>query len=170
MHGNDPDAKPTRGERNNNPGNIAFDPRNAWQGQIGIETTTLPGERPRFAVFDCAENGIRAIGKILLHYRHVEHLETVRALVARWAPATENDAEAYAEDVARQLAIAADAPLDLGDPTLLHSLVAAIIRHENGRCLYSATRIADGVGRALGPTPKGASEMTTTATQNGRVR
>jgi hypothetical protein len=148
---NDPaeSAEPTRGERNNNPGNIDFNARNAWQGQLGIEAATEPGARARFARFDCPENGIRAIGKILLRYRRAEHLETVHALVGRWAPAAENNAAAYVEDVARRLAVNADTPLDLTDPAVLQSLVAAIIRHENGRCIYSAATLAEGVGRAL---------------------
>ncbi len=139
----------TRGERNNNPGNIDFNPSNLWQGQTGIEVAPGIGERARFAMFDCAENGIRAIGKILLHYRRSEHLDTVRALVTRWAPAIENNASAYIEDVARRLAVAADAPLDLADSAVLQILVAAIIRHENGRCIYGAATLAEGVGRAL---------------------
>lgn len=55
-----------RGIRNNNPGNIAFNPRNAWQGQLGLEVGVA---KPRFARFDQAENGIRALGKLLLNYR-----------------------------------------------------------------------------------------------------
>ncbi|MBD1602511.1 structural protein P5, partial [Pseudomonas sp. CA3A] len=30
-------SSPKRGVRNNNPGNIDFNPRNNWQGQLGIE-------------------------------------------------------------------------------------------------------------------------------------
>ena len=144
------DARPTRGERNNNPGNIAFNPRNRWRGQLGIEAPAHPGEAPRFAAFDCPENGIRAIAKLLLRYRRAEGLQTVRGLLGRWAPAVENDAAAYCDDVARRLAVAADAPLDLADPALLQELVAAIIRHENGRCIYQPETLAEGVGRALG--------------------
>lgn len=52
-----------RGIRNRNPGNIDYNPRNDWQGQIGKE----PGGR--FAIFDTPENGIRALGKLLIKYR-----------------------------------------------------------------------------------------------------
>ena len=51
-----------RGVRNRNPGNIDFNPRNAWQGQLGLEQGVA---NPRFARFDVAENGIRALGKLL---------------------------------------------------------------------------------------------------------
>jgi hypothetical protein len=54
-----------RGERNNNPGNIDWNAANNWQGQLSLELEHVP---PRFARFDCAENGIRALARILLHY------------------------------------------------------------------------------------------------------
>ncbi len=142
-------SAPTRGERNNNPGNIDFEPRNSWRGQVGIESPPEPGARPRFAVFDCAENGIRAIGKLLLHYRRAGGCHSLRAMLERWAPATENDAAAYVADVARRLGVAPEAPLDLENPTLLQALLAAIIRHENGRCIYSPEILAEGARRAL---------------------
>ncbi len=56
----------TRGIRNNNPGNIDYNQRNAWQGQLGLG---LGVTKPRFARFDTPENGIRALGKLLLAYR-----------------------------------------------------------------------------------------------------
>lgn len=34
-------TKPARGERNNNPGNIDYNPRNKWKGLVGIETEVL---------------------------------------------------------------------------------------------------------------------------------
>ncbi|WP_409260545.1 hypothetical protein [Pseudomonas putida] len=55
-------SKP-RDVRNNNPGNIDFNPRNDWQGQIGKEPDG------RFAIFDTPESGIRALGKLLINYR-----------------------------------------------------------------------------------------------------
>ena len=54
-----------RGIRNNNPGNIDYNPRNAWRGQLAHS----PGIEPRFARFDTAHNGLRALGKLLLNYR-----------------------------------------------------------------------------------------------------
>ena len=58
--------KTTRGIRNNNPGNIDYNPRNDWAGQIGLELK-VGNSTPRFARFDTAENGIRALGKLIQH-------------------------------------------------------------------------------------------------------
>lgn len=50
-----------RGVRNNNPGNIDFNPRSDWVGQLGLEVRAA---KPRFARFDTPENGIRVLGSV----------------------------------------------------------------------------------------------------------
>lgn len=95
-----------RGIRNNNPGNIDFNPRNPWQGQLGMEEGVA---RPRFARFDQPENGIRALAKLLINYRGkdgmpglgAKGIDTVLEAISRWAPTSENDTRAYAEAVAQ---------------------------------------------------------------------
>lgn len=140
---------PTRGERNNNPGNIVFVPTITWVGQLGLEADGPPGEAPRFIRFDCPENGIRAIAKILEAY-HREGFDTIRKMIDRWAPPTENDTAAYIEDVAATLGDDPDAP-SLLDDLALETLVEAIIHHENGRCIYAGAAVTEGVRRALPP-------------------
>lgn len=113
----------TRGLRNNNPGNIRRS-RDEWQG--------LAAEQPdrEFFTFVAPEWGIRAMAKVLLNYQRLYGLRTIRQLIARWAPATENDTEAYIRSVVAQTGIPADAVLQL--PQDLEALVTAIIHHENG--------------------------------------
>lgn len=89
-------AQLPRGVRSNNPGNIDYNPRNAWQGQLGLEQGVA---KPRFARFDTPENGIRALGKLLLTYQRKHGLKTVKAIISRWAPAVENDTAAYVRAV-----------------------------------------------------------------------
>ena len=57
------DPKQSRGYRNCNPGNIDYNERNRWQGQVGIEA------RGRFAVFSEHRWGIRAIAVLLITYQ-----------------------------------------------------------------------------------------------------
>lgn len=133
-----------RGIRNNNPGNIDYNPRNAWRGQLAHS----PGIEPRFARFDTAHNGLRALGKLLLNYRKLYGLRNVEGLIARWAPSNENDTRAYARAVARELQVSPHATLHLDESTLAR-LVTAIVRHENGQQPYSAELIADAVRDAL---------------------
>lgn len=143
-----------RGIRNNNPGNIDYNPRNDWQGQLGLEQGTL---KPRFARFDSPENGIRALAKLLINYRGRdgmpnvggEGIDTVRETVNRWAPGTENDTESYIKSVARAVGMEPNAPIDIKDPAVLMAMTKAIITHENGSNPYSTAIVAEGVRRAL---------------------
>lgn len=143
-----------RGVRNNNPGNIDFNPRNNWQGQIGLE---LGVPRPRFARFDTPENGIRALAKLLLNYRGKDGMpgvggpgiDTVRETINRWAPGHENDTAAYIAAVAKALGVEPESVIDVRRPQVLRALVVEIIKHENGRQPYAAAVIDEGVRRAL---------------------
>ncbi|CDM42403.1 structural protein [Ectopseudomonas oleovorans] len=129
-----------RGIRNNNPGNIDYNPRNNWQGQLPRDVKI----EPRFACFDTAFNGIRALAKLLVNYRKIHGLRTVEGLISRWAPSNENDTKAYAHAVAAHLGVPIQAGIHLDQDTL-EKLVTAIIRHENGQQPYSAELIASAV-------------------------
>lgn len=146
---------PTRGERNNNPGNIVYDPHTDWQGQLGIERLTpeeiAAGETPRFARFDAPAHGIRAIAKVLRSYFEKDGVTTLRAAIERWAPTTENNTDAYVAAVASECGIDPDEPFNEGhgpDTGDFAELVRAIIHHENGRVIYSTDTIADAVAAA----------------------
>jgi hypothetical protein len=143
-----------RGIRNNNPGNIDFNARNDWQGQLGLE---LVMSKPRFARFDSAENGIRALAKLLINYRGKDGMpgvgstgiDTVRETISRWAPGSENDTEAYISAVARFVGVHANDPIDIKDRAVLVRMVTAIITHENGINPYAPATVGEGVRRAL---------------------
>jgi hypothetical protein len=133
----------TRGERNNNPGNID---RNTtkWQGMADNQSTDS-----RFVVFSAPVWGIRALAKVLLSYNKLYDIKTVRGFIDRWAPPRENDTDAYVEHVAKQLSCEPDDNINISQPTILKALTVAIIRHENGRCIYSNDLITQGVQKAL---------------------
>jgi len=128
-------ANAPRGIRNNNPGNIRHG--DSWQG--------LAPEQPdsAFCTFVSPAYGIRAMGRILRNYQRKYGLNTVRGIISRWAPPTENDTEAYVLHVAEKLGVGADDAIDVD--SLLAPLVGAIIHHENGQCPYDAATIARGV-------------------------
>lgn len=133
-----------RGIRNNNPGNIVYSKANPWQGQLPHDVKV----EGRFARFDTAFNGIRALAKLLLNYRKIHGLRTVEALISRWAPSNENDTKAYAHAVAKQMEVSIHQPLRL-DKTTLQTLVTAIIQHENGQQPYSGELISKAVDAVL---------------------
>jgi len=135
----------TRGVRNCNPGNIDYNPANQWQGQLKPD----PDIEKRFARFDTPENGIRALGKLLLTYQRKHGLTTVKAIISRWAPSVENDTDAYVRAVEANTGTRPGAEIDLTMPAVIRGFVKAIIHHENAGYAYPAAVLAEGVRRAL---------------------
>jgi len=140
-----------RGVRNRNPGNIDYNPRNQWEGQLGKEPNG------RFAIFDTAENGIRALGKLLINYRGKDGMpgvgckgiDTVLETINRWAPSNENDTQAYASAVAKRLGVRPTEPINIKDLATLRGMVLGIIIHENGGNPYPEAVLEEGLRRAL---------------------
>jgi hypothetical protein len=82
----------TRGIRNNNPGNLKHG--ELWQGRSSIQAD------PIFIQFDTMAWGIRALILTLRTYRHKHGLTTVRGIINRWAPSSDNNnVDAYVEAV-----------------------------------------------------------------------
>ena len=147
---------PSRGVRNNNPGNIDYNKRNDWQGQLGLEPK-VGKSTPRFALFDSPENGIRALAKLLINYRGKDGepgvgapgIDTVLETIHRWAPPVENDTGAYVAQVAEAVGVSPIQSINIKDPRTLTAMVTAIIKHENGYAPYAPAVISEGVRRAL---------------------
>ncbi|MFT4466072.1 MAG: hypothetical protein ACMX3H_17620 [Sodalis sp. (in: enterobacteria)] len=64
-------------------------------------------------------------------------LNTIEKIINTWAPGRENNTDAYIAALSRQLGVAPDAALNLGNPQLM----GGIIQHENGRNPYSSELI-----------------------------
>jgi hypothetical protein len=133
----------TRGERNNNPGNLRKG--SPWQG--------LSRAQPDkdFCTFDDPAYGIRALAKVLLLYG-MQGVDTVATIVARWAPSNENNTAAYISAVAGNMKVDPNVHLNVQEYGQLYPLVDAIIRHENGRNIYPRTTMDAGLALA-GVTP-----------------
>jgi hypothetical protein len=113
-----------RGVRNNNPGNLRHGPN--WQGL----SPTQPDSA--FSTFVDMEHGIRALLKNLRTYVQTHNLQTVRQIISRWAPANENNTDAYVLAVAESLGVGPDQKI-VGDFGQLLGIAKAIARHENGK-------------------------------------
>lgn len=137
-----------RGIRNHNPGNIDRHPGVRWQGMADDQA----GDS-RFVIFADPRWGIRAIARVLITYmtarkaRDGSKIDTIREVIARWAPPSENDTGAYARHVADLTGIGIDDPIQ-PDYSTLRRLVPAIIAHENGIQPYGAAQIDDGLALA----------------------
>lgn len=118
-----------RGLRNNNPGNLRFIAKSPWNGQVGDD-----GEG--YGVYSTMALGVRAAGKQLLKYSR-SGLNTVRQIIATWAPRSENDTEAYVRALSSWLNVAADQRIDVD--AQLEEIAEGIFRHEVGAVAFAAS-------------------------------
>jgi hypothetical protein len=161
--------------RLNNPGHIERrrdGKPEVWQGVAKFQP------HGRFLAFESNVMGVRAIVVTLITYydkrvaRDGSRIDTLREVVARWAPATENNVGAYATHLGHLLDMDPDQPVNIKHPEIMFGLVKGIIRHENGRDCCSDDEIREGMRRAgiVAPPPpltkSGAvqSQAVTTAT------
>lgn len=148
-----------RGIRNHNPGNI--EKGAPWQGLAKDQSAD-----DRFAVFAAPRWGIRAIARVLITYQDKHKIRTVRGIFNRWAPPTENDTVSYTLHAAQRLGVSPTAPINVHDYAIMHPLVAAIIKHENGVQPYSSAEIDEGLRLAgIEPPKKPLSKSRTLAGQ-----
>lgn len=144
------DPTKSRGYRNRNSGNIDFNPRNKWQGQVGIEET---GNPPRFAVFESHEYGIRALAVLLTTYQDRHNLNTISGIINRWCPPKDDHAGAqrtdlYIKHVEQLTGFTAYEEIDMHQYKYAEPLVKAIITHELGGQPYAQSVIDEGLRRA----------------------
>lgn len=117
-----------------NPGNIEAGA--PWQGLDD------PPRDGRFARFKSPTWGIRAIARTLITYQDVHGLRTVRDMVTRWAPPTENDTESYIKHIESKVGTG---EINVHRYEIMRPLVEAIILHENGVQPYSSAQIDKGL-------------------------
>ena len=131
--------RPPRGIRNNNPGNIRHGQN--WQG-LNPDSRNID---PAFCVFKSPVFGIRALAKVLMNYKKIHGLNTVRQIISRYAPPNENQTKAYIQTVAQQIGVYPDTVIDIEERGILTVFIKAVIRMENGIQPYSDELIQQGI-------------------------
>lgn len=87
---------------------------------------------PAFKSFETMAWGYRAMF-VLLHTYRVRHgCRTLRQMIARWAPPSENHTENYIRAVATRSGVAADREIDTRSIDMMVPIVAAMSAVENG--------------------------------------
>lgn len=109
----------------NNPGNLVHT-NDRWNGTARLQTDK------KFVRFLSPFAGLRAMMKTLLTYEDLYRITTVRLIIERYAPTTENFTESYISDVANRMHISPNAFIDLANIDTLIDLSKAIVIHENG--------------------------------------
>lgn len=118
-----------RGMRNKNPMNLK-DSSIDWEGETGRN------KDPVFEEFKNHSSGIRAGAKLLINYQKLYGLNTVRGLINRYAPPSDNNpTNIYVDSVASRAGVDPDEPIQVKDHLLL--LVKGIINFEIGQTPFS---------------------------------
>ncbi|UOG71912.1 lytic transglycosylase [Serratia marcescens] len=129
-------ANEPRGIRNNNPGNLNY---------VGQNGATLEEHAtPRFARFNSAFEGFAALGKQIKAYYNgtskaagYQKLQSVEDIISRFAPASENNTQAYINKLSKMLGVGRGDSLNIQDPKVLATLMNGITQIENGKNPYA---------------------------------
>jgi hypothetical protein len=97
--------------RNNNPGAL------------------MPGGQ--LASYPDLQTGLSALDANLASYGK-QGVSTLADAIAKWAPPSENNTQAYIQDVSQRLGIKPDQRIDLSNPAQRQAIGTAIMLHENG--------------------------------------
>ena len=135
--------------RNRNPLNIRA---------TNIDWVGKTGSNKGFEVFSNSEYGYRAAAKNLYKYNEKDNLKSVRELITKWAPPSENNTDSYVDKVAKDLGVDADA--DLGNlrsnPSLTKDLMKSMTEVEGPNNNFNDKHVENGIALANG---KDASEI-----------
>jgi hypothetical protein len=129
------------GQRINNPYNI----RQYDQGFVGES-----GEDSGFVSFEDPMYGVRAADKVLTTYGTKRGINTIRGLINRFAPPSENDTRNYVNYISGQLGIDPDAEVDLSDPEMRARILSPMAMMES-RSEYSPGQITEMIEMANAP-------------------
>lgn len=114
-----------RGIRNNNPLNIRRS-ASKWRGKLPFPTD------PDFEQFATLDYGLRAAFLIIRTYIRRYRIDTPAAIIARWAPATENYTHGYISFVTREANLKPHERIDIKQKNAVCRMVWAMARYENG--------------------------------------
>jgi len=110
----------SRGIRNNNPGNLESGPFTKALGAIGSDG--------RFATFKTMADGIAAHERLIQNYRK-DGFDTIKKIISKYAPSSENDTVGYYKSVAKEVGIDPNAKIT---DDKMPALLAAMRKRESG--------------------------------------
>mgnify|MGYP003403369059 CR=1 FL=1 len=125
----------TRGERNNNWGNL----KKGYPFFIG----EIQGTDQVFRTFSKPEYGFRAMAKVLINLIDKKKLNTISKLINVYAPSSENNTQSYIDALSSNLNIGPNTKITTSFAELA-PLMYYIAIHENGK-LPPANKIQEGL-------------------------
>ncbi|MBJ9157428.1 hypothetical protein I5467_06215 [Citrobacter sp. FDAARGOS_156] len=125
----------SRGFRNHNPGNLR-------------EASNSTGKSGGFSTFATDDDGLSAMAKQLMLYGDRGN-NTLNGIIHTYAPSSENNTRAYINSVSGSTGFGAQQRVNLHDPEILQSIMAAMIKHENGAQPYSEDTLKNSIQTAI---------------------
>lgn len=119
-----------RSARNNNPGNL--EGGDHWQGLMPKDRLSGIQEHERFAVFEEAKWGFRALCILMKNYKMLHGADTVQKIIDRFAPSNENNTTAYVRFVSEKVGVQPNTQINVTIPKIMFALVKAIACYETG--------------------------------------
>ena len=137
------DCRLPRGLRNNNPGNIRYSSANDWRGKVPYSQNsdyncTSGKEEKAFEQFSEYKYGVRAMVVLIKNYI-IRGNDSIRSLVSKYAPSTENDTLGYIDFVSEKTGIGVDEKLSTTKRTI-KKIVLAMAQKESGSNAISSSQ------------------------------
>lgn len=130
-----PASKNTPGFRNHNPGNLKAAPNSTGRNQ-------------GFSTFATDNDGLAAMARQLMLYGDRGN-NTPGGIIHTYAPSSENNTRAYIDDVSSRTGYDSRQRLDLHNPEVLKTLMAAMIQHEQGSQPYTEEQLKKAIQSAI---------------------
>ncbi|HGX3348504.1 TPA: hypothetical protein ACNH8U_001101 [Klebsiella pneumoniae] len=130
-----PASKNTPGFRNHNPGNLKAAPNST-------------GKRGKFSTFASDDDGLSAMARQLMLYGDRGN-NTPGGIIQTYAPSSENNTRAYIDDVSSRTGYDSRQRLDLHNPEVLKTLMAAMIQREQGSQPYTEEQLKKAIQSAI---------------------
>jgi len=132
-------VKGLRNMRNNNPGNIRYSDWSKKHGAVGKDDKG-------FAIFPDKETGSRAQDDLLQNYI-AGGKNTLKSIIEKYAPETENDTKGYYEKLAKKLHIGVNEVIDPKNKELMNQLSKEITRIEGDPKAYVEKQMIMGTNK-----------------------
>ena len=107
-------------------------PKTGGVNQFNVGNLRPVGQSTGFQQPASYEEGIRAMDKNLEVYGTKHKINTLRGVISRYAPPSENDTEAYIKYVAQRTGLDPNQEIDLTNPAVRHVITGPMILMEKG--------------------------------------
>lgn len=142
-----------RAVRNNNALNIETgDP---WQGLMPRNQMTVEqANEQRFCVFLSPRWGFRAAARLLIKYKDKYQADTLKEIISRWAPPSENPTDDYIAFVSALTGFTPDEKIDVYQYAVAFPLIKAMAQRECGGWYFDESELREGLRLAGIEPPK----------------